>query len=423
MATVVTPSESSTAALPILADIPADFDRILHTAGDRPDTVTLPALIDPAADHTDALLARRREDVETKHQRIRDLLDATDHDAVVFGRADSIAWFTAGGDLGFDLGSEMSPVLLFVNRTCRAVVTDNVQSARVFEEELAGLGFQIKERAWYDRPSRVVDELSHRKRVICDLGPRPSAWAREVDALKALRWPLTPLERQRLRELGRTLSLAVEATARNFDQGETEADVAGHLAHRLIREGIVPVELRIGGDDRPERFRHAGFKSAPIHKRASITATGRRHGLCATISRTVSFGTPEREFRARHGLAAMVEATSIYFSRPNEPIAEIFRRARRIYEKFGHPHQWTLDYQGFVVGYSPREALLVPDNPAPLIPGTALCWSPSVGAARSSDTIAIDTRGFEVVTAVQNWPQVEVAVKGFAIPRPGILER
>ena len=42
-------------------------------------------------------------------------------------------------------------------------------------------------------------------------------------------------ERQVLRGLGRALTLAIEATCRNFQPGETEADVAGHLAHRLIR--------------------------------------------------------------------------------------------------------------------------------------------------------------------------------------------
>ncbi len=94
------------------------------------------------------------------------------HDAVVLGRADSISWFTSGGDLGFDLGSEMGAVLLYINRTSRAVITDNVQSARVFEEELAGLGFQLKERPWYDEPGRVVEELGHNKRVYLRPGAR-----------------------------------------------------------------------------------------------------------------------------------------------------------------------------------------------------------------------------------------------------------
>jgi Xaa-Pro aminopeptidase len=246
---------------------------------------------------------------------------------------------------------------------------------------------------------------------------------READAVRALRRRLTSLERQRMRELGRTLSLAVEATCRNFDPGEREADVAGHLAHRLIREGVVPVDLRVASDDRLARFRQPTFKASPILKRATITVTGRRHGLCASLTRTVSFGPVDDEFRSHHSLSTMVDATYIFFSRPKEVVSEVFRRAKRIYAKFDHPHEWTLDYQGSLMGYSPREILLRPDSNLVLEPDIALAWNPSVGAARTEDTVVIDSRGFEVVTAPQDWPQIEVAVKGFIIPRPGILER
>jgi hypothetical protein len=67
--------------------------------------------------------------------------------------------------------------------------------------------------------------------------------------------------------------------------------------------------------------------------------------------------------------------------------------------------------------------LLTPESSQVLEPHMALCWSPSVAAARSEDTIVIDNRGYEVVTASQNWPQLEVAVKGYKMTRPGILER
>ena len=53
----------------------------------------------------------------------------------------------------------------------------------------------------------------------------------------------------------------------------------------------------------------------------------------------------------------------------------------------------------------------------------ALAWSPSVGAARTEDTVIIDARGYEVITKMQDWPVIEVAVKGYIIPRPGILVR
>jgi Xaa-Pro aminopeptidase len=406
-----------------MMDLPADFDRVMHTAGDRPVEDSLPPLADPTAGPEDVELVRRRHDVEEKQGRVAAFLEASGHDAVVLGRADSIAWFTSGGDLGQGLGSEAGVVLLYINRTSRAIVTDNVQSARVFEEEVARLGFQLKERPWYDDPSRVIAELGHSKKIAGDVGQTAFPWPRAENPLRELQRPLTGLERQRLRELGRTLALSVEATCRNFVQGETEADVAGHLAHRLIREGVVPVDLRVAGDDRLARYRQPSFKAAPIRQRATITVTGRRFGLCASLTRTVSFGPAGADFHKSHGLAAMVDATCIFFSRPGEKVRDVFRRARRIYEKFEHPHEWTLDYQGHVTGYSPREVLLLPDSPTPLEAGTAVCWSPSVGPARSEDTVVIDDRGYEVVTEAQNWPKVEVIVKGYSIPRPGVLER
>jgi Xaa-Pro aminopeptidase len=411
-------------SVPGALDLTREFDRVLLTAADRPGEDTLPALTDPAADHGDAELKARRDDIEAKHQRIRDFLDATGQDAVVLGMSDSVSWFTSGGDLGQDLGCGPATILLFINRTCRAVISDNVQSSRVFEEELAGLGFQLKERPWYDDPFQVAAELCHNKRVASDMGgPSCSQLRRGADALRALRWRLTPLERQRLRELGRTLSLAVEATCRNFDRGEREADVAGHLAHRLIREGVVPVDLRVAGDDRLARYRQPNFKASPILRRATVAVTGRRRGLCASVTRTVSFGPVDHEHRADHSLATMVDATCIFFSRPGEAVSEVFRRSRRIYEKYDHPHEWTLDYQGNIVGYSPREVTLRPDSNLVLESDMALAWSPSVQAARTEDTVVIDARGFEVVTAPQDWPQIDVAVKGFVIPRPAVLER
>ncbi len=295
------------------------------------------------------------------------------------------------------------------------------RAPRIFEEELAGLGFQLKERPWHQDPSRIIAELTHNKRVACD-AHQPSL-TYDLEGLKALRCPLTSLERINIRRLGRTLSLAVEATCRNFLPGETEADVAGHLAHRLIREGVVPVELRVAGDGRLARYRRPTFKAAEIRRRATISATGRRHGLCASVTRTVSFGKVDDEFRNCHTIASMVNATCIYFSRPGEVVSEVFRRSRRIFEKYDHAHEWTLDYQGALIGYAAREMPLLPDSTFRLPEGSALRWSPSVRDARSEDTVVIDTRGFEVVTKCQDWPKVEVAVKGFSIPRPGILER
>lgn len=397
------------------------LDRVLDTADDRPSRMTLPPLANPTADHAPEATNARRAEVEQKHQRVIAWMDADRLESVVLGRADSIAWFTCGGELSHDMLSERASVLLFINRKSRAVVCDNVQSARVFEEELGGLGFQLKERTWYDNPDRLIEELGHNKRVVTDLHQLP--WPCAKDKLRRLRAGLTPRERQEIRTLGRTVTIAVEATCRNFMPGENEADVAGHLAHRLIREGVVPVDLRVASEDRLERFRQSTFKAAPIQRRATIAVVGRRQGLCVGVTRTVSFGEPQVDFLQCHNLAAMVDATCIFFSRPGEKVSGVFQRSKRIYEKFGHADEWMLDYQGGTTGYSPIETRFLPDSDFELGTQTAIRWSPSVGPARCEDTVVIDERGYEIVTGAQNWPVNDVLVKGYPISRPGILVR
>jgi len=178
--------------LPGDVDLSGEFDRVLATAADRPSVDTLPITTDPAADHGCLELKRRREDIELKHERIRHFLAANEQDAVVLGRADSVAWFTAGGDLADGMTSDHGSVLLFINNGSRAVISDNVHSSRVFEEELAGLGFQLKERPWFDDPFRTVAELCHNKRIATDLGSTGCAhWRREADPLRDLRGRLT----------------------------------------------------------------------------------------------------------------------------------------------------------------------------------------------------------------------------------------
>jgi Xaa-Pro aminopeptidase len=380
-----------------------------------------PQVPDPVADHVDPAISARRADVDHNHERVAEFLTRHGYDALVLGRADFISWFTAGGDLSSTLGGDSAGLLLFINKHHRALLADNVQSSRAFEEEVAGLGFQLKERPWQEDLEKVVAELGHQRRIATD--GQLSIGADEHPNLKRLRWSLSRFERLKLRELGRSLTLTVEAACRNFQPGETETDIAGHLAHRLWREGITPVELRITGDDRLARFRQPKTKPIPIQRRATITCTGKRFGLNASVTRSMSFGQVEPALREAHALAAMVDASCLYFSRPGEVVREVFRRARRIYEKFGHADEWMLGYQGFATGYHPMDQLLLPDDDWKLEPHMALRWMPSVGPARSEDTIIIDPKGFEIVTEAQNWPKLEIEVKGFNVQRPGILER
>ena len=399
----------------------ADPVRVL--AGDRPNTDTLPALADPAADHR-TQAARPAGPTSRRNTAGRRLPRRA---------AATTPWCSAGptrspgspraATWASDLGSEAGAVLLYINRTSRAVVTDNVQSARVFEEELAGLGFQLKERPWYRRPRAGSSPSSATaSKVASDLGRRGCPWPRDRDPLRALRRPLTRLERQRLRELGRTLT-----AGRRGDLPELRP---GRDRGRRRRPPGAPPDPRGGRAGRPAGRRRRPARPLPPAdaSRPPRSDAGRRsrppaagYGLCASRhpDRLVRPGRDPTSGMA-HGLAAMVDATCIFFSRPGETVAErLPPRPADLREVRPPRTSGRSTTRGSLIGYSPREALLLPDSPTALAPSMALCWSPSVGPARSEDTVVVDARGFEVVTEAQDWPKLEVVVKGLHDPPAG----
>jgi Xaa-Pro aminopeptidase len=362
----------------------------------------------------------RAQDVELKHRRISEFLEDEGYDAVLLTRQDSFAWATSGGNAGFGTAGDAAAAALFVTRDHRCVLASNVESGRIFEEEIAGLGFQLKESRWYEARERLVEDICHGRRVASDSGVRGTV--HELEKLRRLRINLTDLERERYRELGRAVSHAVEATCRNAKPGVTEHEVAAELSHRLLRHGITPVAVYVASDDRASQFRLPIHKGIPIRNRVTIMATGNRFGLCASATRTVCFGAPDAGFLQRHGTCLMIDAAYIYFSQHGQLAAEVLKKGLRIYEKTGFTHEWSLTPQGGVTGYQPCELTVVPDAVFQLRAGMALAWTPCVGDARSGDTVLIDENSFEFLTVPQQWPLIEVSVKGVNVDRPTFLQ-
>ena len=80
-------------------------------------------------------------------------------DAVLLRLPENIAWLSVGADVTrFGTGRE-STAALFVTPEARVVVTNDVDSPLLFEQEFAGTGFQLKERPWYENPGILLEDL------------------------------------------------------------------------------------------------------------------------------------------------------------------------------------------------------------------------------------------------------------------------
>jgi len=362
----------------------------------------------------------RRADVDAKTARVAALLREAGCDGLILFDPENFAWLTSGATAR-GLHDPAAAPAVYCNGEARWILCANVDSQRLFDEELDGLGFQLKEWPWHWRREQLVGDLCQNRRIASD---RPLDGARLVgDELRLLRRLLTPYEQACHRTLGQVLSHALEATCRTAAAGETEREVAGQLSHRLMHRGVLPVHVGVAADGRSRLYRQPGFTSTPVRKYVVLTATGRKYGLSATASRSVSFGEIDAEFRQDHNAVCRVGASYLASTWPDAVPREILTAGRRIYLISGYEHEWLLSPQGWVCGRSPVEVLMTPQTDELFQAGWAVTWNASAGAALSCDTFLITEQGPKDLTPTELWPLKRIRIQGAEFVRPDILVR
>jgi len=109
-------------------------------------------------------------------------------------------------------------------------------------------------------------------------------------------------------------------------------------------------------------------------------------------------------------------------TRPGRKAADVFQAGVAAYAAHGYPDEWHKHHQGGPAGYEPREYVVTPETPDTVAAGQVYAWNPSITGTKSEDTILVGAEGNEVLTAIEGWPQVQVAVAGGQMARPAILE-
>ncbi len=389
----------------------------------------------------------RRADVDAKQAMVAALLQEAGCDGLLVLEAENFSWLSSGGASRGVLDAQALPVLYYTPEG-RWAVCANVDTQRLFDEELDGLGFQVKEWPWHWGRAQLLADLCQGRTVACDIPPVPplprgsagDSLANEgnalprggegggsfkllADTLHQRRLALTEYEKACYRALGQILSHALEATGRTLSQGETEREVAGQLAHRLYHRGAQPLMVMVAADGRSRLYRQGSFTAAPVHSTCVLLAAARKYGLCAMASRIVSFGAPEAGLRKEHDAACRVSATYIAGSWPDSMPKQILTTGRRIYQIADFEHEWLLAPQGHVTGRLPVEMPFTPQTEDLMQNGWAVTWNATVGAASSCDTFLISEEGPRTLTPVENWPLKRIRIQGADFVRPDIMIR
>lgn len=364
--------------------------------------------------------ATRREDVERKQLILARLLTDTETEGVLLLEPMNFRWFTSGSLLRGTFGLDEFPGL-YVNSTQRWLLCTNTDTQRFFDEELDGLGFQVKEWPWSGNREQHLADLCFGRKVACD---RPFRDCKQVGAfLDQERRRFSPFEEEQLRSLGQTLAHALEATARNISPGDSEAEIAGHLAHRLYKRGAEPSAVQIAAEDRAQAIRRPGITATQVETRCVLQATASRYGLFATASRTVAFGSLDTAVREQYDHAAKLSAYWLAAAKVGSPPTVLIEAERQLFNNTPLEHEWRLASPGWWTGRAPSEGTFTRNGTSRFLDGEAVVMRAQIGSCIVADTFVLRQSGWMPMTAIEEWPVRRYSLQGLKVDRPDMLLR
>jgi Xaa-Pro aminopeptidase len=369
---------------------------------------------------TVAPTAPRRAEVDAKHDQVARWLRDTGLEAVFLSAPANVAWFCGGAQFaGVFAPGEEPCVWLDLSR--RWIVGANVDSQRLFDEELDGLGFSLKEYALERGRERLLADLTRNKKFGCD---RSMSGAIIIgDELAQWRKVLQANEQQRLRQVGTLVNLALESAARIVNLGDSEHAVAGLIAQRLWHRGAEPVSIQVAADGRAAKYPRFGVTGATIRRSCVLQATAKWGGLHATASRTIWFGAPSDAERNNFETACLLTAAAIAGCRARVAARAVVSSLRPVWQAAGADQDAALTRCGWLTGYRPAEALFTAQGGERLQAGMACVWAAQVRGAVACDTVLVTDTGTKTITEIERWPTQIVKVHGLTIRRPDMLIR
>lgn len=348
-----------------------------------------------------------------KADRLDSYLAEVGLEAVWFAQPANFAWLTGANNV-VDRESGVGVAAAGYDGSLR-VVTSNNEAPRFAKEELDGV--LVESFPWHERSlAEAVAERSEQP-FETDF----DVTGAERAPTTRLRTPLTDVDVERYRELGRETATALESVCRTIERSDSERAVAARLRERLSARGIDSPVLLVGGEERAPAYRHFPPTRAEIGGYALVSVTARRAGLYASATRTVALDSPDW-LGARHEAAMRVEAAALAATErlSDEGTAgDVFREIRDAYAEVGYPDEWQNHHQGGATGFAGREWKATPGSTVDLQIPMAYAWNPTVEGAKSEDTVLVG-EGIETLTATGEWPVREIDVDGATVVRHAV---
>ncbi len=356
--------------------------------------------------------------------RVRELLERGDYAGVVLTRPGPVAWAIPGINPPIDRTAAVDTVWVAIGPQNCTVITTSVEELRI-SQELLPTGIGVRSVPWWDSDAMVaaaVEVLGVPAQQLAADG-HPSFGIDVSHELTQQRLALDADEAERLRELGRLATVAVESALREWEPGQTDTQVAARIASGVEIFGADAPVLLVGADDRLMRYRHPVAVGATTHDCVMAVLVARHQGLHVALTRYVS-AHDTTELETRLDVVRSIHRDVLAAGRPGRNYGEVLTVLADAYARSGAPDAWNEHYQGGPIGYAQREFEISPaQSMSPwwhevIAENTAVAWNPSLGGGlKDEDTYLISSDGVELITTSRQWPMDD----DLEYPRPRVL--
>jgi Xaa-Pro aminopeptidase len=361
--------------------------------------------VNPAVDP-----AARATEVAARLALLRETLAQTGAGAIRLRGLDWFAWATAGGDASVQLALDTGAAEVLVTRDDAVILTDEIEAERLRQEQVPP-GFTYHIAPWAEielRETYVLGAAAAGGNGVV-LTDRPNHVDQPLPAsLRLRRMVLGEAEQARYRALGLDAAAAVGEVLRAARPEWTEFQLAGAAAQALWSRGIQPAAVLAAGERRLPLFCHAAPTQERLGSRASLQVCARRHGLVASLTRSVSFGTLPDRIKNEQAELLQVEATGLDAVRPGNSLAAVYHALDAAYRHANRPEAIRRHHQGGITGYAAREIIATPSTATGLETGMALAFNPGFAGIKIEDTFLLGAHGLDNLTPDPHWPSATV---------------
>jgi Metallopeptidase family M24 len=362
------------------------------------------------------------EEISTKLNLIRSLLQETEFAGVRFRGIDWFAWATAGGSNTVLLGAETGVAEVLVTIEEAWILTDEIEAQRLQDEQLPpdlnAHSYKIYIYPWAQVAEResFILEATRGGRILSDRPSSPNEFPLPPSLIRS-RWQLMLSELERYRQVGRLASEAMTEVLMRSQPDWSEYQLAGSGAEAMWTRGLHPVLTLAAGDRRLPLYRHPLPGGEAIGRQAMLVFCARGHGLIVSLTRFVCFGKLSEPEKQLHRTVAEIEATALNCSQAETPLNQVYWALAAAYQQHGYPNAIREHHQGGTAGYGAREVIATPETSDRLAAHMVLAWNPSVPGAKIEDTFVLNPdNSLDNLSFDSQFPHIEVAGRLRAIP-------